>query len=57
VQFMTAAAHVMSSFTNTDCVKDHPQICESIAQALAAASAFVSLTAFDTNAATTKQSA
>jgi hypothetical protein len=56
VQFMTAAANVMSSFTNTGCVKGHPQICESIAEALAAAS-LVNLTAFDTNAATTKQSA
>ena len=56
MQFMTAAANVMSSFTNTDCVKDHPQICETILEALAAAS-LVNLTAFDTNTATTKQSA
>jgi len=39
VKFTTVAANVMSSFTNTDCVKDHPQICETIVEALAAASA------------------
>jgi hypothetical protein len=39
VKFMTAAANVMSGFTNTDCVNVHPQICKSIVEALVAASA------------------
>jgi len=41
VKFTTAAVNVMSGFTTTDCVKDHPKICETVVEALATASAWL----------------
>jgi hypothetical protein len=46
----------MIGFTNIGCANNHPQIAE-VVEALAVASACLSTSAFDTNAATTKQSA
>ncbi len=57
VKFTAGAANVMSSFTSTDCVKDHLQIWRNHCRGARRGERLVNLMAFDTNAATTTQSA
>src|SRR5207237_3443624 len=57
-KFTSVATNVTTGFINTDCGNDGlPRILEAIVEGLAAASACLGSSAYDTNAATTTQSA